>query len=277
LIKGLGLRRKTTEVYSFGLHADRGLVVRRRKSLVVGASRSDGQRRGKRAGSAPAAQTWTGRSFQTAAGHEILALEMRNKLRNRSGVSYTSYVEKMFRKNLEFPSQVCDTIGVKIVVKREADIPKVLGELESFLGGSLSRKREKDVYAAFKRSRRGKRVSTEYYVWKAVYDIPLPHPSITTVKRIIRLTKGNKGVQEELKRTLAYYLNNPLDFVIEVQLQDIHSYLMSMARGSPTAHARLKTKQIRSNSFYKLFPKEIYDGELGELKRRLLATGLPSL
>lgn len=55
-----------------------------------------------------------------------------------------------------------------------------------------------------------------------------------------------------------------------VQLQDIKSYLLSIAKGSPTEHAWLKMNQIRSNSFYKFFPKEIFQKELYNVKMNLL-------
>jgi hypothetical protein len=55
-----------------------------------------------------------------------------------------------------------------------------------------------------------------------------------------------------------------------VQLQDIKSYLLSIAKGSPTEHARLKMNQIRSNSFYKFFPKWIFQKELYNVKMNLL-------
>jgi len=40
--------------------------------------------------------------------------------------------------------------------------------------------------------------------------------------------------------------------------------------GSPTEHAWLKMNQIRSNSFYKFFPKEIFQKELNNVKINLL-------
>ncbi len=53
-------------------------------------------------------------------------------------------------------------------------------------------------------------------------------------------------------------------------MQDIKSYLLSIASGSYTAHTWLKMNQIRSNSFYKFFPKEIYEGDIERLKLTLL-------
>jgi hypothetical protein len=45
---------------------------------------------------------------------------------------------------------------------------------------------------------------------------------------------------------------------------------LSIAKGSPTEHAWLKMNQIRSNSFYKFFPKEIFQKELYNVKMNLL-------
>jgi hypothetical protein len=106
-----------------------------------------------------------------------------------------------------------------------------------------------------------------------VYDITLPHPSIPQIRKMLRLTKRNPVAQRELRDRLHYFLNHPSDFVIEVQLQDIRSYLLSIAEGSPTAHAWLKMNQIRSNSFYKFFPAEIYEPEITRLKLDLLGRG----
>ena len=80
----------------------------------------------------------------TFSGNEILHMEIRNKFGNKGNISYVSYIEKMIRKNLEFPNQVHDTIGVKIVVEREDQIQGIIRDLESFLGGSSTRKMEKN-------------------------------------------------------------------------------------------------------------------------------------
>jgi hypothetical protein len=78
------------------------------------------------------------------------------------------------------------------------------------------------------------------------------------------------AVKRELSRTLAVYLNHPRDFVIEVQLQDLKSYLQSVVHGSPTEHRRLKRNQVRGCSFYKFFPKEIYERDVSLLAKRLM-------
>lgn len=208
--------------------------------------------------------------FKTFSGNEILHLEIRNKLGSRGRPSYASYAEKMVRKNLEFPNQVHDTIGVKIVVEQEAQIPAIIRDLESFLGGSSTRKMEKNTYHRFGRRRLSEYSSPEYFVWKAVYDITLLHPSIAQIRKMLKLTRDHPAAQHEVRKRLKYFFDHPSDFVIEVQLQDIKSYLLSIARGSSTAHAWLKMNQIRSNSFYKFFPKEIYEPEVNRLKLELL-------
>jgi hypothetical protein len=215
-------------------------------------------------------QRFTCHPFKTFSGNEILHMEIRNKFGDQGSLSYASYVEKMLRKNLEFPNQVHDTIGVKIVVEKEDKIPAIIRDLESFLGGSSTRKMEKNSYHRFGRRRLSEYSSPEYFVWKAVYDITLPHPSISQIKKMLKLTRGNRIAQMELKNRLEYFVNHPSDFVIEVQLQDIKSYLLSIAKGSSTSHTWLKMNQIRSNSFYKFFPREIYERDITRLKQRLL-------
>jgi len=211
--------------------------------------------------------------FTTFSGNQILHMEIRNKFGSRARLSYASYVEKMVRKILEFPNQVHDTIGVKIVVEKEDQIPGIIRDLESFLGGSSTRKMEKNSYHRFGRRRLSDYSSPEYFVWKAIYDITLPHPSISQIKKMLKLTRGNGVAQKELRNRLKYFVDHPSDFVIEVQLQDIKSYLLSIAKGSSTAHACLKMNQIRSNSFYKFFPKEIYERDVTQLKLGLLGQG----
>ena len=215
-------------------------------------------------------QKFVCRPFTTFSGNEILHLEIRNKFRNKGNLSYASYIEKMVRKNLEFPNQVHDTIGMKIVMEKENQIQNIIRDLESFLGGSSTRKMEKNSYHRFGRLRLSEYSSPEYFVWKAVYDITLPQPSISHIKKMIKLTRGNRLAQQELRTRLDYFSNHPRDFVIEVQIQDIKSYLLSIAKGSSTAHGWLKMNQIRSNSFFKFFPSEIYEQDVRRLKLNLL-------
>jgi len=211
--------------------------------------------------------------FTTFSGTRILHMEIRNKFGETGSVSYTSYVEKMLRKNLEFPNQVHDTIGVKIVVEDESRIQHVIRDLETFLGGSSTRKMQKNSYHRFGRRRLSEYSSPEFFVWKAVYDIALPHPSIPEIRKLLRLTRTDPRVRKQLNDRLLDFRNQPRDFVIEVQLQDITSYLLSIADGSPTAHVRLKTNQVRTSTFYKVFPAEIYERDVQALKMRLLARG----
>jgi len=216
-------------------------------------------------------QRFVCRPFTTFSGLCVLHMEIRNKFGEPGRYAYTSYVEKMLRKTLEFPNQVHDSIGLKIVVERESEIPQVIRDLETFLGGSSTRKMQKNSYHRFGRREISEYSSPEYFVWKAVYDIALPHASIGQIRKLLRMTRDDPALQEELRTRLAYVRQRPSDFVIEVQLQDIRSYLLSIAEGSPTAHAWLKTNQVRSNSFYKVFPAEIYEGDVRAVKVRLLA------
>lgn len=209
-------------------------------------------------------------SFETHSGNKILNFECRNKFKKGNKIYYASFIEKMIRKNLEFPDQIHDIIGIKIIVRHENDIKNIIFDLENFLGGSSTRKREKNTYHMFNKRVLNKHSSEDYYVWKAIYDITLSHPSIEQVKKLIDLSNGNNIIQDELYRRLQYFLNNPQDFVIEVQLQDLESYLQSITRGSLTDHKLLKMSQIRNDSFYKLFPQEIYEKELLDFKLKIL-------
>jgi len=209
-------------------------------------------------------------TFETHSGNQVINFECRNKFKKDNQIYYASFIEKMIRKNLEFPDQVHDTIGIKIIVKHEDNIKNIIYDLENFLGGSSTRKREKNTYHRFNKRILNKYSAEDYYVWKAIYDITLSHPSVEQVKKMIRLADGNKNTQLALENRLRYFLNNPQDFVIEVQLQDLKSYLRSITKGSPTDHRLLKMSQIRNNSFYKLFPQEIYEKEVIDLKLQIL-------
>lgn len=209
-------------------------------------------------------------SFRTHGGNRIVHFEFRNKFKKNGLISYASFIEKMFRKNLEFPSQIHDTIGVKLVVDSENDILKAVTDLERFLGGSSTRKRQKNTYHRFDQRKMNTFASEEYTVWKAIYDIALTSPSIEIINKLLEITSGNKEVRQKLKDRLQYFLHKPQDFVVEVQLQDLNSYLLSVAKGSVTDHNLLKTRQIRSNSFYKFFPQEIYEAKVLGLKQDIL-------
>jgi len=208
--------------------------------------------------------------FRTKFNSEILHMDIRNKL-NKNGELYsTSFVEKVIRKNLEFPNQVHDVIGIKLVVSTEDEIPQLIMDLSTFLGGSSTRKKEKNALYKFGKRELSRYASKDYFVWKAVYDISLPHPSIVQVHRMLKLTQHNPQAQQILSDRIKYFEERPQDFVVEVQIQDINSYLLSSARGSTTDHRVLKTNQVRNNSFYKLFPKEIYQKELARLRNKKL-------
>ncbi len=269
-LRGLGSSRKSKKTYCLWLDSENSVEYKTTEKSAGAAYQKDVKKRRKQASCIYSLQKYVCHSFQTFSGNKIVHMEVRNKFRNTAKPSYTSFVEKMLRKNLEFPNQVHDSIGVKIVVNTEGEIPLIISELESFLGGSSTRKMEQNSYHRFGRQDLTEFSSKEYFVWKAIYDITLPHPSITQVERLLEITVNNKRAQEELTKRLNYFVNNPSDFVIEVQLQDIKSHFLSIAKGSPTEHARLKMKQIRSNSFYKVFPKEIYESQVVQLKRQLL-------
>jgi len=222
-------------------------------------------------------QSYECKPFLTFNGNRVLHMEIRNKFKVNNHTSYTSFIEKMVRKNIEFPNQVHDVIAVKIIVESEGKIAQVINDLESFLGGASTRRQEKNTYHKFGRKILTKYSSNDYFVWKAIYDITLPHPGLAAMEKLLDIIKGNRAAERETRLRLQYLVNNPRDFVIEVQLQDIESHLQSIARGSPTEHARLKKNQIRSNSFYKLFPEEIYKDELIKLKERLLNTAKKTL
>jgi hypothetical protein len=212
------------------------------------------------------------KSFLTHKDNEIIFMTIRNKLKKAGNISYTSIVEKIVRKNIEFPALIHDIIGLKIIVNNERGIEHVIDELEIILGGSSTRKKEKNSYHKFGRHELSRYSSKDYFVWKAIYNITLPNLVIEEIKKMIKLAKDNAEVNRFFRKRLDYYLSNPQDSPIEVQLQDINSYLQSITKGSSTEHALLKKKQVRSNSFYKLFPKEIYENKIFELKIKILNT-----
>ncbi|MGM5482989.1 MAG: hypothetical protein ACQESF_05990 [Nanobdellota archaeon] len=208
---------------------------------------------------------------KTKFGNFVLHMDIRNKFRKHGQISYTSFVEKMVRKNLAFPNMVRDVIGVRLVVETEEEIIRLVKDLESFLGGSSTRKREKNGLNRFGKRRISKYSSEDYYVWKAVYDITLPNPSIWFLNKLMGEVNGNEHLLELLKKEKIRLEDCPRDFVVEVQIQDLSSYLLSISNGSPATHGMLKKKQIRGNSFYKFFPKEIYTEDLAKLRKNILS------
>lgn len=210
-------------------------------------------------------------SHITNFGNKIVNFEIRNKFRKKNGeLCYSSFVEKVVRKNLEFPNLVRDVIGIRIIIENAEDIPNHILELESFLGGSSMRKKEKNSFNRFGKRKLEKYSSKDFVVWKAIYDVALPHPSINKLKEILKLVRQDNETIEILKKKIEYFKEYPKDFVVEVQLQDINSYLLGNAKGSRADHSFLKMNQIRSNSFFKLFPKEIYKEEIDNLKYSIL-------
>ena len=197
----------------------------------------------------------------------IEILEIRDKLQKDDKPYYTSFLEKMVRKNIEFPNQIHDTIGVRLVVRNPEEIPTCIKYLEKFIGGSSSRKKEKNTLHKFGKIRLSPYSSKDYYVWKAVYDIALPHFTIRYLREIERITT-EKRASEIIKKRIDQMIKMPINAVVEVQIQDFESYMLSILEGSPTDHSRLKMNQVRKNSFFKLFPKEIYgDNKMYENKK----------
>jgi hypothetical protein len=210
--------------------------------------------------------------FLTKQNNKILHFEIRNKFKIGGEIKLTSVVEKMIRKNLEFPNQVHDIIGLKIIVPDINDIAKVIDELEIFLGGSSTRKREKNIVDKTGKRKLSEQSTGEYFVWKAIYDVALSHPSIKKVRETIKFVDKNTTAYKMLNDRIKFFKNNPRDFVVEVQIQDLKSYILSETTGSIPQHAMLKMAQIKENSFYKFFPIEIYKTDLWKLKEKILCS-----
>ncbi|HPO06010.1 MAG TPA: hypothetical protein PLQ36_02795, partial [Candidatus Gracilibacteria bacterium] len=81
---------------------------------------------------------------------------------------------------------------------------------------------------------------------------------------------NNKLISAELRKTIQLLKDNPHDYVVEIQIQDLASYLQGITKGSPADHSALKMNQVRKNSFYKFFPAEIYEEDLQNLKKQIL-------
>ncbi len=204
----------------------------------------------------------------TQFGKDIELMQIRNKLRKSKEPYYTSFMEKMVRKNLEFPNQIHDTIGVRIVVKDQESIPGCISMLEKFVGGSSSRKKEKDTIHKFGKEKLNPYSSKEYYVWKAIYDIALPNFAIKHLMDIRKSVK-DKEIQRMITKKIDEMQKSPVNTVIEVQVHDLESYLLSIAKGNSAEHAKLKMNEIRRNSLFKLFPAEIYKKELRRLRDKI--------
>ncbi len=268
--KGLGLSRKGSRKYYFWLGSEDKLVFLDDKDKAKSMYEHDVKKRQELALETYPLQEIECHEYDTRYGSRILHIGKRNKLMKDGKIYYASFIEKVIRKNLEFPNQITDLMGVKIIVQDEERVPRMIKEIETVLGGSSTRKKEKNALHRFGKKKLGRYSSKDYYVWKAIYDIALPHPSISQVKQMIGMTRGNKKAQEALRKRLEYFRNKPHDYVVEVQIQSIESYLLSKTHGSPTEHSNLKKSQVRSSSFFKLFPKEIYESELINLRRSIL-------
>ncbi|MBN2880788.1 hypothetical protein JXM83_01930 [Candidatus Woesearchaeota archaeon] len=213
--------------------------------------------------------------FKTKYGNKILKFEIRNKIERDNEPYYSSFLEKMIRKNLEFPNQIHDLIGVRIVTTTQDEVSKIISHLEKFLGGTSSRKKEKNNLHLFGKHVLSEYSSKEYFVWKAIYDISLPSPRIDELNRLLELI-SDESIRREIENRKEFLITQPSVMVVEVQIQDLKSYLAGITRGSPTDHARLKMNQVRANTFFKVFPKEIYRKELMKLKNTILHNSIPT-
>ncbi|MFW6449512.1 MAG: hypothetical protein ACOCZ6_00530 [Nanoarchaeota archaeon] len=268
--KGLSLTEKKQRTYYIWLDSNNELrYMQNKKQATKHYENSLKQRKRLGLGLYPL-QKFNCYPGKTRFGNFVFHTEFRNKIRKNGDLSYTSFVEKMLRKNLSFPTMVRDVIGVRIIVESEEEIPQLVRDLESFLGGSSTRKREKNGLDRFGKRKLNKYSSEDYYVWKAVYDIALPHPSISFINKLLSQCHDDGKIRDILKEEKLKLEETPKDFVVEVQIQELSSYLLSIVHGSPSTHEALKTKQIRCNSFYKMFPKEIYEQEMFKLKKTLL-------
>ncbi|MBP7462183.1 MAG: hypothetical protein KBA26_12915 [Candidatus Delongbacteria bacterium] len=235
-------------------------------------------------------------------GNIILRYISRIKNFNGQKDDYTSIIEKIVRKNLLYPNEITDIYGITFVVRGEKEILSLKTELEDSLGGTNTRKDEKKIQKA-PISEYISQNSGEYFkIWKAIYDITLPHErleiimgqinnikeDIQVLQQVIRNTppqgetqKSLEFVQtyiqkkerelDHLKRIKMMYDNKSFDLQVEIQIQDLQSYLLSRCFGSSTEHAALKREQVLRSSLYKLYPKQIYEPFLMKLREKFLA------
>jgi hypothetical protein len=209
--------------------------------------------------------------YKTIFNSEILHFSIRNKLRNAENkLTYSSLVEKIIRKNIEFPNLVHDIIGVKLVVSSNDEIIQLIKDIQSFLGGSSTRKKEKNTLFKFGKKKMGEFSSKDFTVWKAVYDITIPDSSKFQLINLLQENSKCVDFSEQLKKRLLLLKGRVKDIVVEVQIQNMQSYLLSIAKGSKTDHSQLKMNQVKGNSLYKFFPQEIYERELLNLKNEIL-------
>jgi hypothetical protein len=118
-------------------------------------------------------QTFLGKPARTKRGNAIFFMGARNKMKHKGEIDYTSILEKMVRKNVAFPNQIHDVIGLRIITPNADQIPLIISETESFIGGSSSRKKEKNTLHLFGKKKLSAYSSEDYFVWKAIYDVAL--------------------------------------------------------------------------------------------------------
>jgi len=234
--------------------------------------------------------------------NQILKYISRIKNFNLGREDNASVIEKIIRKNLLYPTEIADLYGITFVVNTEKELLNLRGEIESFLGGTNTRKSEKIIE---------KSTGSEYYtstnsdffkIWKTVYDITLPHERLEIINQVIKDYLEDIRILEEvvdgvdhtfqdskIYGSIVHHLNRkyskiekiyhikerliqkPFDLQVEIQIQDLHSYLLSKCFGSSTEHEALKRNQVLSSTLYKVFPKKIYQPELLNLKENFLS------
>lgn len=269
--KNLDLKSVKKENIYFWITEDEQIKTEKNKRLAIKKYQSIKENKERLGLEDKGIQSITCHSKITKNKNNLLVINTRNKLIKQGELYYTSFIEKMIRKNLEFPSQIHDLIGIRLVTKNQKDIPKIITEIEGFFGGASSRKKEKDTALhKFGKKKLSKYSSKNYFVWKAIYDVALPNPIIKELEDCLKKIK-NPIIQKQIKQKINHFLEKPKNAVVEIQIQDLDSYLLSIAKESTTDHSKLKMNQIRSNSFYKLFPSEIYEQELKKLKLNILS------
>lgn len=227
-----------------------------------------------------------------------------SRIKNFNGIKedYASIIEKTVRKNLLYPNEITDIYGITFVVNGEKEILNLKAELEDSLGGTNTRKDEKKIRKA-PISEYISQNSGEYFkIWKAIYDITLPHERLEIIMGQINNIKEDTSVLQQvltkinhqedtqksmdfvqmhiqkkereldhLKRIKSIYDSKSFDLQVEIQIQDLQSYLLSKCFGSSTEHAALKREQVLRSTLYKLFPKQIYEPFLMKLREKFLS------
>ncbi len=228
----------------------------------------------------------------TRAGNRVLKYISRVKNKHEDREDYTSVIEKIIRKNIFFPADITDIYGVTFVVESGKDTPVLISEIETFLGGTNTRKNEKIIEKELKEKiSRGS--GENFKIWKSVYDITLPNEmleminyskerikiDISQLERIaapLSSLEGMANLKSLISRHISekekeinnlsglqkMYRKMPFDIYLEVQIQDLNSYLSGKCHGCETEYNLYKHNQVMSSSFYKLFPGKIYKSAL---------------